>query len=177
MWEERAERARRDIAALAASGMNPADLHASALAVVQREVPFEQGCWAAVDPETLVMTSVTNWRPWPVGEAEYEEYALRFAETEYTGQEPNRFVELLRRPQPVARISDAPHRDVVRSVRINELLKPQGLEHELRAAFRIDDACWGVGSIFRDAGHDFTDREVEFLRAAHVPALAASAVR
>ncbi|TPV49402.1 helix-turn-helix transcriptional regulator [Pseudarthrobacter phenanthrenivorans] len=175
MWEERAERARRDIAALATGGTDPAGLYASALAVVQRTVPFEQGCWAAVDPESLVMTSITNWKPWPVGVREYEEYSARFAEAEYTGNEPNNFAELLRRPRPIARMSDAPHRDVVRSVRVNDLLKPQGLEHELRAAFRVDDACWGVGSIFRDGGHDFTDREVEFLDA--VTATLAAATR
>ncbi|WP_324644366.1 helix-turn-helix transcriptional regulator [Pseudarthrobacter sp. LT1] len=165
MWEERAERARRDIAAMAAGGMDLAGLYAAALAVVQREVPFEQGCWAAVDPDSMVMTSITNWQPWPVASHQFEEYFLRFAQSEYTGREPNTFVELLRRPRPIARISDAPHREVVRSVRINDLLKPLGLEHELRAAFRVDEACWGVGSIFREGGRDFTDREVEFLGA------------
>jgi DNA-binding CsgD family transcriptional regulator len=118
------------------------------------------------------MTSITNWRDWGVT----EEYAARFAETEYAGQEPNRFADLSLRPRPVARISDAPHRDVVRSVRINEILKPLGLEHELRAAFRVDEACWGVGSIFRGAGRDFTDREVEFLAAVTATLAAASRV-
>ncbi|NSX35610.1 helix-turn-helix transcriptional regulator [Pseudarthrobacter oxydans] len=175
MWEERAERARRDIAALATSGVNLADLYPAALAVVQRTVPFEQGCWAGVDPHTLVMTSITNWKPWPVRREEYVEYSARFAETEYAGNEPNTFAQLLRRPRPIARMSDAPHREVVRSIRINDLLKPQGLEHELRAAFRVDGTCWGVGSIFRDAGRDFTDREVEFLAA--VTASLAAATR
>lgn len=172
MWEERAERARREVAALATSGLDIADLYASAMEVVRRTVPFEQACWAGVDPESLGMTSVTNWRPWPVT----DEHAARFAESEYTGREPNTFAELLRRPQPVARISDAPHRDVVRSIRINDLLLPLGLDHELRAAFRVDDACWGVGSLFREAGHDFTDREVEFLGAVAATLAAASRI-
>ena len=60
MWEERAERARRDIAALATSGMNLADLYPAALAVVQRTVPFEQGCWAGVDPQTLIDALVAS---------------------------------------------------------------------------------------------------------------------
>jgi DNA-binding CsgD family transcriptional regulator len=171
MWEERTERARREIAALATRGLDMADLYASAMALVQHAVPFEQACWAAVDPESLGMTSVTNWRPWPVT----DEYAARFAESEYTGREPNTFAVLLQRPQPVARISDAPHREVVRSIRINDLLLPLGLDHELRAAFRVDDACWGVGSLFREGGHDFTDREVEFLGA--VAATLAAATR
>ena len=171
MWEERAERARREIAALATSGLDIADLYAMAMAVVRQTVPFEQACWAGVDPESLGMTSVTNWRPWPVT----DEHAARFAESEYTGQEPNTFAVLLQRPQPVARISDAPHREVVRSIRINDLLLPLGLDHELRAAFRVDEACWGVGSLFREAGPDFTDREVEFLGA--VAATLAAATR
>ena len=169
MWEERAERARREIAALATGGLDVADLYASAMAVVRQTVPFEQACWAGVDPESLGMTSVTNWRPWQVT----DEYAARFAQSEYTGREPNTFAELLQRPRPVARISDAPHREVVRSIRINDLLLPLGLDHELRAAFRVDDACWGVGSLFRESGHDFTDREVEFLDAV-TPTLAAA---
>lgn len=172
MWEERAERARREIAALAAGGMGLTELYASALAVVQREVPFEQGCWAGVDPDSLVMTSITNWRDWGVT----AEYAARFAATEYAGKEPNRFAELSLRPQTVARISDAPHRDVAGSVRINDILKPLGLEHELRAAFRVDEACWGVGSIFREPGRDFSDREMEFLAAVTATLAAASRI-
>jgi DNA-binding CsgD family transcriptional regulator len=172
MWEERAERARRDIAALAASGTSVAELYAAALAVVQHEVPFEQGCWAGVDPGSLVMTSVVNWRDWGVT----EEYAARFAETEYGGHEPNRFAELSLRPRPVARISDAPHREVARSIRINDILKPLGLEHELRSAFCVGEACWGVGSIFRERGRDFADREVEFLAAVAVTLAAATRI-
>ena len=171
MWEERAERARREIAALATSGLDIAELYASAMAVVRQVVPFEQACWAGVDPESLGMTSVTNWRPWPVT----DEHAARFAQSEYTGREPNTFAELLQRPRAVARISDAPHREVVRSIRINDLLLPLGLDHELRAAFRVDEACWGVGSLFRESGHDFTDREVEFLDA--ITATLAAATR
>ena len=41
MWEERAERARREIAALATSGLDIADLYASAMTVVRQTVPFE----------------------------------------------------------------------------------------------------------------------------------------
>jgi hypothetical protein len=76
-----------------------------------------------------------------VGGRQFEEYFLRFAQSEYTGREPNTFAELLRRPRPIARISDAPHREVVRSVRINDLLGPLGLDHELRSAFHVDGAC------------------------------------
>jgi len=36
-------------------------------------------------------------------------------------------------------------------------------KQSLRAAFRVDDACWGVGGLFREPGADFTDREVDLL--------------
>jgi DNA-binding CsgD family transcriptional regulator len=159
MWASRTQVARREIAALAAEGIEAGDLHLAALEVVARVVPFQQACWATVDPANLVMTGVTNYPAWPVPQA----WAIRFAESEYGGAEPHAFAVLTRRDPPVARISEAPHRDVVRSVRLNELLRPQGLEHEVRAAFRVDGACWGVGGLFREAGSDFTDREVEFL--------------
>lgn len=159
MWASRAQAARRQIAALAAEGMEAADLHLAALEIVARVVPFEQACWATVDPQNLVMTGVTNYPSWPVP----QEWAIRFAESEYGGAEPNTFTVLAGRDPPVARISEAPHRDVVGSVRLNELMRPQGLEHELRAAFRVDGSCWGVGGLFRDSGSDFTHREVDVM--------------
>jgi DNA-binding CsgD family transcriptional regulator len=159
MWADRAERAQREISAMATTGMGVAELHAAALAVVHHTVPFEQACWSGVDPDSLIMTSITNWPPWPVP----DEYAVRFAETEYAGTEPNAFAALVRRAARAARRSAVPHRDGGRSVRLNDLLRPQGLEHELRAVFRTDAACWAVGGLFREPGTDFTDREMEFL--------------
>lgn len=161
MWEARAARARGDITELAAAGLGVAELHRAVLDVVAGAVPFEQACWAGVDPDTLMMTSITNWPPWPVP----LEFSIAFAESELTGVEPNSFATLVDRDEAAARLSDAPHREVVRSVRVNELLRPQGLEHELRAAFRVDGVCWAVGGVFREPGADFTDREVEFLDA------------
>lgn len=172
MWEERAERARREIAALATDGLDLAALYTAALALVRQSVPFDQACWAGVDPETMVINSVTNWRPWPVT----DEYAVRFAQSEYRGTEPNTFARLMLRPHPVARISDAPRSEVAGSVRINDLLRPLGLVHELRGAFRVDQSCWGVGSLFREGTADFSDREVEFLAAVTAALAAASRV-
>lgn len=159
MWQSRAEGARREIAALATSGLGVADLHATALGVVQRAVPFDQACWAGVDPASMVMTSVANWRPWPVR----PDLEVVFAETEYAGTEPNSFAQLVRREVPVVRTHDLPHREVARSVRLQELVQLLGLRHEVRAVFRADGTCWGVGGLFRSRGGDFTDREVEFL--------------
>jgi len=161
MWQGRAEAARREIAALATTGTEVTMLHAAALTLLRSAVPFDQACWASLDPAGLVMTSVTNEPTWLVG----PELEVRFATSEYSGREPHSFAELARRPVPVGRASDLPHRAVLRSVRLGELLPSLGFAHELRAAFRVDGACWGAGGLFRGPGPDFTDRELEFLSA------------
>jgi DNA-binding CsgD family transcriptional regulator len=157
MWEGRARGARREIAALATSGLGVAELHAAAIEVVERVVPSQLTCWAAIDPDTVVistMTSGANRIP--------SEYEPRLAEAEYSGTERHSFAELAERPFPVARLSDLPYRDVVRHRRLNEVWRPLGLEHELRTVFRIDGACWGGAGLVRDT-MEFTDREIEFL--------------
>ncbi len=164
MWEGRALSARRDIAALATAGLGVAELHAAAIEMVDRVVPTELTCWASMDPDTAVISSMTSGatRVPP-------QYEPLLATYEYDGAEPHTFVELARRPVPVARLSDLPHRDVVRSGRVNEVWRPLGLGHELRAVFRVDGTCWGAAGMVRRG--DFNDREVEFVTSV-APALA-----
>lgn len=170
MWAERTARARREISGLASSGIGVPELLDAVLEAISATVPSDQACWAGVDPESMVMTSIVNRPLWPVS----AEYAARFAASEYSGTEPNSFAELVSHGRAAARLSDAPHREVVASVRLNDLLRPQGLEHELRAAFCVDGRCWAVGSMFRSGTSDYSDRELEFI-ASIVSATAAAA--
>ncbi|MFC0623607.1 helix-turn-helix transcriptional regulator [Kribbella deserti] len=167
MWEGRARTARREIAALATSGLGVADLHAAAIAIVERVIACELTCWAAIDPETLVISSMVSGR-----NRIPPEYEPRLAETEYAGTEPNSFAQLARRPFPVARLSDLPYREVVGHRRLNEVWRPLGLDQEVRAAFTVDGSCWGAAGWVRDTA-EFTDREVEFLGAVS-PVIAAA---
>jgi len=98
-------------------------------------------------------------------------YEPLLATYEYDGRQPHTFAELARRPVPVARLSDLPRRDVARSGRFNEVWRPLGLGHELRAVFRVDGTSWGAAGLVRHG--EFSDREVEFLTAV-APALAAA---
>ncbi|RZT27374.1 DNA-binding CsgD family transcriptional regulator [Kribbella sp. VKM Ac-2569] len=157
MWEGRARAARRDIAALATSGMGVAELHAAAIEVVEQVVGSELTCWAGMDPGTLVISSMTS------GAARIpSEYEPRLAETEYAGTVPNSFAELARTSHQVARLSDLPYREVVGHRRLNEVWRPLGIEHEVRTTFVVDGDCWGAAGFVR-SGPDFSDREVEFL--------------
>ena len=79
MWEDRALRARRDIATLAASGLGVSELHAATIRVISHQVGTELACWATIDPETLTISTMTS------GEARIpQEYEPRLAEAEYS---------------------------------------------------------------------------------------------
>ena len=165
MWEERAHRARRDIAALAASGLGVAELHAAAIDVVGRQIRTDLTCWAAIDPETLVIATMTN------GETRIPpEYEPRLAESEYAVDQPHTFATLARRRSIVAKLSDMSADDRRRSARLHTVWRPLGVDQELRLVFLADGACWGAAGMVR-AGGDFTDRETDYL-AALAPALA-----
>ncbi|WP_436497357.1 helix-turn-helix transcriptional regulator [Actinokineospora sp. HUAS TT18] len=164
MWEGLALSARRDIAALAKSGLGVAELHAAAIELVDRVVPTELTCWASMDPDTTVISSMTS------GSARIpQQYEPLLAGYEYDGAEPHTFAELAQRPVPVARLSDLERETIERSGRVNEVWRPLGLGHELRAVFRVDGTSWGAAGMVRRG--DFSDREVEFVTSV-APALA-----
>jgi DNA-binding CsgD family transcriptional regulator len=167
VWEERAYRARRDIAALAASGLGVSDLHAAAIRLLEAKVGTDLSCWATIDPEMLAISMMTS------GEAQIPtEYEPFLAESEYSADEPHRFATLAARREPMARLSDLPERDRNRCLRFNNVWRPLGLDQELRVLFLADGMCWGGAGMVR-TGHDFTDRETDFL-AAVAPAVAAA---
>lgn len=165
MWEQRAHRARRDIGALAAAGLGAGELHAAAIGVIGDLVSAELTCWAAIDPETLVITTMVS------GQTRIPpEYEPWLAEAEYSADEPHTFATLALRKQTVAKLSDLPDRERDRSARFNNVWRPLGLDRELRVLFMADGVCWGAAGMVR-AGRDFTDREMEFF-AAVSPAIA-----
>lgn len=167
MWQERALRVRGEIAALAAAGAGVSELHAAAIGLVDRVVSTEMTCWAAIDPETLVISSMTNG-----GDQVPIEYEPRLAEAEYAGGEPHTFAGLAREGHAVATLSDLSDSDRNRSTRLNNVWRPLGLTQELRVVFAVDGVCWGAAGMVR-AGGEFTDREIGFL-AAVAPAVGAA---
>jgi hypothetical protein len=157
LWEGQAGTARRDIAAFATSGMSVAELYSAAIEVVGQAVASELTCWPSIDPDTVVIDSMISG-----GDRIPPEYEPRLAEAEAAGTERDTFAELARQPFPVARVSDLPHREVVHHRRLNEIWRPLGLDHEARAAFTVDGACWGAADLAR-GGPEFTEHEVDFL--------------
>lgn len=167
MWDERAHRARREIVALAASGLGVSDLHTAAMGLIKDTVSTDLACWATIDPETLVISTMTS------GDARIPaEYEQRLAESEYSIDEPHRFATLARRKESIAKLSDLPEPDRTRSTRLNNVWRPLGIDQELRVTFLAGGMCWGAAGMVR-AGRDFTDRETDFL-AAVAPTIASA---
>lgn len=157
VWEERARRARREIAALAASGLGVNDLHAAAIQMTGRDVGTELTCWATLDPETLVISAMVS------GETRVPpRFEPLLADAEYSAEEPNTFAAMARSRKPLARLSDLPQHDQQRSARYTNVWRPLGVNQELRILFTSDGSCWGAAGMVRTGG-DFSDREVEYL--------------
>jgi DNA-binding CsgD family transcriptional regulator len=167
VWEERAYRARREITALAASGLGVSDLHATAIELMGHDVKAELTCWAAIDPETLVISAMTSGEP-----RIPHQYEPLLAEAEYSPQEPHTFAGMARRRETFSRLSDLPLQEHDRSARFRNVWRPLGVKQELRVLFASDGMCWGAAGLVR-AGQDFTEREVEYFTAV-APTLAAA---
>jgi DNA-binding CsgD family transcriptional regulator len=167
MWQERAHRARRDIAAMAAAGLGVDELHTATIRMIDDTVRTDLTCWASIDPESLVISTMVS------GDGRIPpEYEPLLARAEYSPQEPHRFAPLARRRQVTARLSDLSRRERDRSSRFNDVWRPLGLDQELRVLFLAEGACWGAAGMTR-TGRDFADRELEFLSAV-APAVAAA---
>jgi DNA-binding CsgD family transcriptional regulator len=160
MWSElRADAGRRQLAAIARSGLDAADVQAAAIEVVGRVVPFDATCWGTVDPDTMLLNgSVTvAFDPGPALEA-------LFVEIESAGGDLNPFHDLAARPVGVARLSDAGGQALANSRRVHEIWQPLGVAHEVRVAFTAAERCWGVAGLLRGGDSpDFSDTELAFL--------------
>ncbi len=167
MWEEKAHRTRREIVALAGSGMGVGAFYRAAIALVERQVPGDLACWALIDPERLLLTAVVNG-PVPIP-AEYEP---RLADAEYRPDEPYSFADLARRRVVVTRSAERTATERDRSLRFASVWRPLGITEEVRVQFLDGTTCWGAAGIVR-TGSGFADREAEFL-AAVAPALGAA---
>ena len=167
VWEERAHRARREIAALASTGLGVSELHAAAIRVIEHRVGAELTCWASIDPENLVISSMTS------GDARIPvEYEPMLAAAEYSGSEPQSYAALARSKIDSATLADMSAHDRARCARLNTVWRPLGLDEELRVMFRTDATCWGAAGMVR-ARSGFSGRETEFLLAV-APVIAAA---
>jgi hypothetical protein len=132
-----------------------------------RVVPFDSYCWGAIDPRSVLPTSGIGTTV-PLASPllwEVQEIVAR-------NLEPGGIRSLARSGRPVALLSEivGGHKDQSSIYRL--ILRPNGLEHQLRSALALDGVHWGQLHIERRPDRpDFSSSEVALVEAL-VPHLA-----
>ncbi len=147
---------RHEIVRLAHAGHDLPTLLDETVRVLRKAIPCEAGCWHALDPATLLETS---YRAFNLP----SENPLA-AEIEYLHDDYNQFASLVRAPNHSGILSVATGGRPERSLRYRELLRPLGLDNELRAEFVDDAAGWGSICLLRErSSKDFDAQEALLL--------------
>jgi DNA-binding CsgD family transcriptional regulator len=111
-------------------------------------VPLDGWCFSTADPQTLVMTSHAT------SGIDRSGSPLLYL-NEYGERDVSKHEELARSSWPVRVLSEATRGERERSPRYRSVLRPMGIEHELRAAVRERGVTWGFLHLFR--GRDRRD--------------------
>ncbi|HJT07415.1 MAG TPA: LuxR C-terminal-related transcriptional regulator [Stellaceae bacterium] len=149
-------RQRQEIVRLAHAGHDLPMLLDETVRILRKAIPCEAGCWHALDPATLLETSYRAVNL-PI------ENPLA-AEIEYLHEDYNQFATLARAPTHSGILSVVTGGVPERSLRYRELIRPFGLDGELRAAFVNDGTAWGSVCLLRDRySRDFTAEEASLL--------------
>lgn len=156
MNRQRAQRIRRDLYRLCHRGLEPMPFIRQARGLLREAVPFDASCWLTVDPASLLVTG---------GLFDYPPALVpAFCRNEFVDDDVNKLVCLARRPVPVSILSQATDGYPERSRRYRGILRPIGLESELRAAYRAEASTWGACALYRESGApDFESDEAAFV--------------
>jgi DNA-binding CsgD family transcriptional regulator len=157
----------RQFERLAGSELNLATLPDQLLDALARAVPFDAFCWGALDPGSLLPTRATGTTI-PAGSPllwEVQDVVAHEAAT-------NTIRAQVRAGRPVSLLSNDLEPGKQGSPIYQRILRPNGLEHQLRAALVADGCCWGFLQIERRPDRpDFCSGEVALIEAL-VPHLA-----
>lgn len=157
MREDAVGRARREIRRLVHDGLGWIDLAEQAHNVILRAVPFDSSCWHPVDPSTLLYTGYF---------AQNLDDEPRLPHYEYALADVNKWAWLALSGRSVGVLSQATNGDLEISPRWRDLMRPRGIQHELRMAFTDSGNTWGVGGMYRGVARpDFDAEEVRLIRA------------
>jgi hypothetical protein len=144
---------------LANASMDLATLPEKLLDALARLVSFDAFCWGAVDPASLLPTRATGTTIPHTTQAIWEIHELVAR-----GVVPRDVRPLARSGRYVARLSEVVDERRGHSTVYERVLRPRGLEHQLRAALVIDDMHWGLLHIER-RHPDFSPTEVALVDA------------
>jgi DNA-binding CsgD family transcriptional regulator len=152
------DRCRERLERLSESSLDRASIQREAIADLRRVIGFDRWCWPLADPEALVPLGAG------VAEHDYGPAVGRSLELEYSGGDVAAMGVLARRANPVASLSVETRRDLARSSRWDEVLRPVGIGDEAVVACRDTHGCWGWIKAYRDtADASFAEDDLELL--------------
>jgi DNA-binding CsgD family transcriptional regulator len=149
------------------SGLDAESIQREAIADLRRVIGFNRWCWPLADPQTLIPLA-------GAAEHDYGPGVARSLELEYAGGDVATMGALARQPVPVGSLSVETGRDLARSPRWDEILRPVGIGDEAVLACRDALGCWGWIKAYRDSGdRPFAEGDLDLL-AAVGPSLASA---
>lgn len=164
-WD--ADRLVEEVRRLALRGFDRDEYNRELSARLRRGLAFDAACWHALDPETLLLTTVNPEELYAGGfmNAESEPHAARtFLASEYERPDYNAFAALARRRAPVGILSEATRGRPERSARYSEWLAVQGTPHEMRAALVTRGRAWGCVIFHRtEESGDFRREDAQLM--------------
>jgi len=136
---------------LSGSSLDPESIQREAIADLQRVIGFERWCWPLADPQTLLPLA-------GAAEHDYGPGVARSLELEYSGTDFAAMDVLARSVVPVGSLSAETGRDLARSPRWDEILRPVGIGDEASLACRDALGCWGWIKAYRDSADPAFDQ-------------------
>lgn len=145
-----ADRARHGIANMCATASDEEVLLRGLSARLEPLLGYDAACWLVTDPQTTLFTDGRI-------EAFQKMTCQPWFDNELLTDDVNKFTQLARGKRTAVLSHTV---DPTTSARWTELMRPVGLDAELRSAFADATGCWGVVELHRDTGRrDFTADE------------------
>lgn len=155
-----------ELAALSSAGLSADQFRREAAARICHVIPVDAYCFSNADPDSLVLTAVDVVN----GD---RSLARVFYDNEYGQPDFAKHHQLAWSKRAVRVLHLETCAEPERSRRYRELVRPMGLEYELRAAARDRSGTWGFLHLYRSPdGRDFDAGEVHAIQRAS-PQLAA----
>ncbi len=159
------ERAHREIVRLSHRGLDLMSFLRGVEEQFRRVTEYEgAACFFTIDPSTSLLTGHINE---DLAEDEDRRRAVNLgvANNEYREEDFNKFAALARSSSVAGILAESTQGVPERSSRYRQLIRPFGLEGELRSAFVADGACWGGVALFRTPDQPpFEDQEQRFIQ-------------
>jgi DNA-binding CsgD family transcriptional regulator len=156
MQQPRADQTRRELIRLCHAGLDSWTLRIEIMKRLRTVIPIDVSFFTTADPATLLFTGAVV--------DELESTTPRFIENEFLQEDVNKFAWMARNNIPVGNLVQATQGELERSQRYREILMPNALGDELRAALITGNSCWGFMCLHRDqTSPNFTLSEAAYL--------------